>query len=474
MKRRGFSPDAGTYATLLSGYDRIRDWQSCSKQLENVHNVHNDYFERCANLHPQDFHTSPTSKYISILTQAGQFDRIFDVLDSLKNPNAHTFGAVFRALTLRKNTEKLDGLSIAEQNASDAKLLWRRVLDVQSRTGQQIADAFIVSRVLVLLLRGRESDKRFALEIAQEYAGLPISNDIDAPKPGWKTEDPTAVSVAVLSLCVSAGEWKRAALYGDELLRLRVPMRRAMVLQLMIAYTNLAKQETETASDAGSTQTDWAKVAVSVIRRMSVEGALKIPRDEDLLPSSRIYELAIQICASSGDWTRACSLFQAITGYDPASFTLSEKRLRLRSEDSTTKRSEVHTTVPIGDKGQAAQHYPTPVVLLQMLRTAVVSREPRAMLQALQMYTHFCGSAGPPKIDEWRRLSHGTIRDFGSGAWDSKFVRECEPRLKECLARIFRAVYDAQEMDEETSLRMKPLRDWCHGVVQKVPVSSLK
>src|SRR5262245_48708060 len=105
MKRRGFSPTSRTYQTMFQGLSRIEHWPRHSKQLSHAHKLY-EYFRLHINslkkedpLSPE-LTTRPLNAYITLLGNAHEYRKVFDVYFSLDQegpfaPDQYLYTAMF-------------------------------------------------------------------------------------------------------------------------------------------------------------------------------------------------------------------------------------------------------------------------------------------------------------------------------------------------------------------------------------------
>src|ERR1700683_5373016 len=117
---------------MFAGLSRLEHWSTHSLQLNHAHQLY-DYFLK--HLQAVKYHTpdsdeltvSPLAKYIKILGDAGDFQRIFDVYyamdsDGPLSPNLDIFTAIFQVLSVRRYADGDGSAIFHNQNSPNTKL----------------------------------------------------------------------------------------------------------------------------------------------------------------------------------------------------------------------------------------------------------------------------------------------------------------------------------------------------------------
>lgn len=372
MKRRGFRPTISVYTTLLQGWNTIsaRDWQKYPKQLEHceaVYQAYREYVNDCKQRESKAIiSVVPIAYYLKILGRTGQYQKMFDILYSLDEsgplaPDCSIYGAFFWALLDRRSTEKLGNLSIDEQNAADAKLLWRQLEKDMEKRGFELT-WYAAVPILRLLARGRPSDHQLAIEIIRDYYGLAPPGETPPPpkaKLSWDSFQ------AVMEMCNKLQKYRLCTYYAKQVTDNKIlVLDHFHVHQVLLAYHSLA------ALSPG----DESQKVVDLIRRMHVESALD-QRNPKLLPSKLNYQLALTICWRCEDWSSACDVFTRMTGFDSN---------ELLDEPAENGR------IPQRMERSEGRNMPLdPLSAMYLARTAIASKSSVAMRQCLRMLALF-------------------------------------------------------------------------------------
>lgn len=379
MKRRGVKPDMGTYATMMTGYGYIDDWSEFSKQLENCHAVHEHFFENREGLtfEGRDRLLIPTSKYFSILSKAGLHDKMFDIFNQMDasgpwSANAHVYGAMLAAIPYRTHSKKVDG---RERNASDAKLLWRQMKDAERR-GVASIDEYVIGRVLSILSRGRPADQQLALEIAKEYTGFAAPGEETRPA---KVELTSNLRLSVLQLLRKLGRSRLIMHYTKQLMAADGANVAFWARYVLGAFNDIAI----------AAPSDESEKSLELLKRMLLEAVRR--GDKLLRPTMHDYETALMLCWRCEDWTSACEVFHLMTGYHAGEFAPRFQDSAADQEQESSSQKSVRA-----ERSEGLNLTPTNLAMLNLLRTAVMSKDGNIMRQYWEMYSYFFGFKPPP------------------------------------------------------------------------------
>ncbi|GJJ15628.1 hypothetical protein Clacol_009906 [Clathrus columnatus] len=341
MKRRGVRPSIRTFGVLLQGYNQIEDWRNHSVQLKNVHSIC-DQLLRFVKEEGQDEEVNiiPFNSLIKIYGKTGQYQKMYDIYNELDKkgplaPDIYTFTILLNAIANRKKldpepygyfedtsiasfdqwsdasenpqkdetTNPNDPTAVAYKNASDARLIWKELLEV-CRT----PDSYAIRAIIVILAKGRPSDQNLALNICREFLGL-------AP-PGEKAKEsliPIHAQVlnVLLSMCNNSCRHRHTLQYVEQLLgprRVEVLATEHMNLALE-ARAVLASTEHTRASEALETLKWMIRMAVIPRSRVS-EGGL----GPQIKPSGDTYDLVALTCFYAKDWSSLLETFAIMIG----------------------------------------------------------------------------------------------------------------------------------------------------------------
>ncbi|KAF8272057.1 hypothetical protein EI94DRAFT_1567094, partial [Lactarius quietus] len=188
MKRRGFMPNLRTYATLMSGYATVENWDPLTKQLNVVHSIYdqlkqqletsgNLVEERTSRTGDLSFVQYNIALYISILGKTKNYQKAFDVFHDLdtdgpRAPHPKVYSALLCLSADRLDPEDAEATA---QAVSDAKYVWKRHMrsldkqpDHRRRIEPRSVDAFVK-----VLSHGEPSDHELMFDILRDLCGLP-------------------------------------------------------------------------------------------------------------------------------------------------------------------------------------------------------------------------------------------------------------------------------------------------------------
>lgn len=313
---------------------------------------------------------APFTHYIKFLGKLGDFESALDVYNSMEDdsgvaPTSHVFSALFYALHNRKSSLKSDGLTIQQQNASDAKLLWRD-LERSFEKHKFHVDHLVLSPVLLILMRGRDSDRAFAFNLIKDYvlqddetsssaSSLGTSN---ASQPKLVTKQKIPINRIILRFTLEslndAGRPEETLKCIEAFKRSTEDRRKPKaqsklnfivdgdmrgidvwsLQQGMIAYAMLADKrrndinsavvEGSVAQSSGLSSATtgptplYARQALALIRWAILQGALA---DDQLWPRRSTWNTIFGICLSERDWDTAREVFLLLSGVHLSTIT---------------------------------------------------------------------------------------------------------------------------------------------------------
>ena len=127
----------------------------------------------------------PFNQFIRYFAKVGDFETVYEIYNTMEDygvvPSERTYSAMLYALLSRQSSVKRDGLTVHQQNASDAKLLWRDAERAAVAQGFPF-DSMILAPLFFILKDGRPSDHEFALEVIQKHilGGAPLDPSTSA------------------------------------------------------------------------------------------------------------------------------------------------------------------------------------------------------------------------------------------------------------------------------------------------------
>jgi hypothetical protein len=279
MKRRGFIPNIRTYATMMSGYATVDDWEPCPKQLELVHSLYGhlkQHIERTDNLIDDpagesgvSFVLYPIALYISILGKAGSYQKAFDVFHGLDTdgplaPHPKIYSSLLSVLADRTD---VDAEAIA-QSVNEAKYVWRRLQRSLDRQPHQEIEPRSVEAIIRILSRGKPSDHELMFDILRDICGLPHPDegrpDRPSPPSQKKRISPTVwILNEVLDGCLAAGRPDMAVHYAQSVMNARElhPILRARHLHKLLRahHILLAKEEGPGSPSRAQNAASWVE-----------------------------------------------------------------------------------------------------------------------------------------------------------------------------------------------------------------------
>lgn len=373
MKRRGFSPTLQTFTTFFGAFQSLGDWSKHTKMLENVHRLHDSYQQYTEHVKAIDpaspeLSVAPVTGYIKILTDAGLYQRMFDVLHAMADegplaPNQFTFAALFRGLSWRRATSGGPEAQAAmcARNASDVKLLWRQMLKIAEKNPQFEFDSHLITPAISALASGSPSDQLFAFDIVRDYLGL--------TKPG-ETPQPPRVQLSthllgeVLYLCNSSQKYRLGVHFFRQVVD--HPDNRAIITHRHVEtvirlFAGMSMMGSDEASAQALETLEWLLQEEASARNAG-----------DLRPTITTFSLVLNVCWRNGDWASATRTFELMTGYNPDDF----------ADGSRVKEPEMQKRSP----GRNIK-LDTPA-MAHIAHTALASQELANMRQCLRIIDH--------------------------------------------------------------------------------------
>ena len=372
MKKHRYPPNIATYIIMLSGMSKIDDWADRSRQLRHCHNIYDsyrEYMEFCKEKGLRDeLANSPIVLYAKILSKAGLYQNFFDLLFSVEEtgplaPNEYFYSTCFNALLRRESLENPGVLSVREQNASDAKLIWRR-MEIDVRRNNTKIDSSVLVSALEVFSYGRPSDLQFGLDLVQRYIGsLPpevttIEGNVDINQYLFST---------ILDLCLRAQNYDLCTRYGKQIIdwwkaaETRVQgldLTHAEIYRILVGHYHLAK---------GGSRDELPK-ALQLYRWAASQG-------EDLCPTTNEFNTMLAICEFCNDWTAACEVLEISTGISVNKFRNGNINGE-KTDDALSTASSSSITV----RARPLTH---------IARTALASHQITIVQQCLLIMTHF-------------------------------------------------------------------------------------
>lgn len=383
MKRRGLSPTTRTYQTMFSGLSRMEHWPTHSLQLTHAHQLY-DYFMK--HLQAVKYHSpqseeltiTPLAKYIKILGDAGDFQRIFDVyyamdIDGLLAPNLEIFTAMFQVLAVRRYADGDEGIVFHNQNGSTAKLLWTQMLRVSKKSPGFTIDSHLIAVALRALSRGRTTDQEFALDVVRDHLGL--------VKPGETSVDFTNTNLTVhtlaaaLEICNEMKKPRNCIYYLQQVMHPRYSSPKSVRARAQLV--DRVHMEQGLRAFVTLAQSGVPGQAAQALETLQWMLRSEITQSNDnLRPELKTFNLVLAACRFSGDWESAAKTFELMTGYKAGDFA-DVKEGSEREKPVMEMRSKGRNLTPDTD------------VLSSIVRTALATELAANIRQALRIVDHF-------------------------------------------------------------------------------------
>ena len=393
MKRRGFKCDMWAYSTILAAFSKISDWSNRTKLLQNAHKTYESYISY---LHTVKFHNPtstelsviPINAYLTILTKAHQWQKMFDVYNSLVDdglvqPNSVTYTVMISGLASRsmlENSDDAGGNSIRERNASDARLLWRQMLKRIENGADFQVDAHLVVAIVRALSLGRPADQIAAFDILRDYAGLAKPGE-SAP-PAQVQPSPMLLSDA-LWLCNVAQKyrlcihWVQHFMESDPQLLDRGHMDHALN-----AFGSLAAMGSLTEASRALQMLEWM-----------LEQEATTSRGHRIRPGLSTYTLVLVACWRAKDWDSALRTFELMSGYRGEDFA-----------DGATGSPQMT------ERSQGRNVLPDAAAMSCLVRAATASGDPANQRQCLRIVCHLGVRRYLSAVDEAEEAQRAATR----------------------------------------------------------------
>jgi hypothetical protein len=322
MKRRGFVPNVRTYATMMSGYATIENWEQYSKQLASVHSVYEQLRQHIetprivvddpAGESGASFILYPIALYISILGKTDNYQKAFDVfheldMDGPLAPHPKIYSSLLCVLADRVDSEDTHPTAIA-QSVSDAKYVWRRHMRSVDKNPHHSIEPRSIDAMIKVLSRGEPTDHELIFDILHDICGLPRPNNDQASSPSPAPSPPKVAPTGwilseTLDSCITAGNPDKAVHYAQSVMsapELRPILRRWHLSKLIVAHLLLAKEGGSTSPPRAENVAEW------------VEWITARARDERTAPTESSLVLALELCYLCEDIHSALRIARAV------------------------------------------------------------------------------------------------------------------------------------------------------------------
>ncbi len=321
MKRRGFKPVLRTFTSLMGAFLRVPSWEERTKLLQNVHKTYDNFLEYIELVKTHDPESpecsiAPINAYLSILSRAGQQQRMFDVYNALDQsgplaPTIVTYTVVCGALghsSMATHGDTPEAQDLRERNASDARLVWRQLTKRLGEDDTSVrVDAHLISSLIPVLALGRPADQVVAFDILREYVGLakPVET---APKA--TAERSGALLSDVLWLCNASKKHRLCVHFVQQLITQASPvLDRGHMDHVLAAYGALAATGSTTEAARALQMLEWM-----------IEQEVTRDRGHLIRPGLSTYTLVLVACWRAKDWESTMRTFELMTGYRASDF----------------------------------------------------------------------------------------------------------------------------------------------------------
>ena len=321
MKRRGFRPTLRTFTSLMGAFIRVPSWKERTKLLQNVHKTYDNFLEyielvRGHNPQSPECNIAPINAYLSILSRAGQQQRMFDVYNSLDQsgplaPTAITYTVVLGGLghsSIVTFDDTPTARAIRERNASDARFVWRQLTKRLEEDDTPVrVDAPLIASVIPVLALGRPADQVVAFDVLREFVGLAKPGET---APAATAELTGALLSDVLWLCNAAKKHRLCVHFVQQLIAQDSPMLdRGHIDHVLAAYGTLAATGSTTEAARALQMLEWM-----------IEQEVASARGHLIRPGLSTYTLVLVACWRAKDWGSTMRTFELMTGYRASDF----------------------------------------------------------------------------------------------------------------------------------------------------------
>ena len=373
---------------MFSGLSRLGHWSSHPVQLTHAHQLY-DYFLKhlqAVKYHKprsEDLTVSPLAKYIKILGDVGDFQKIFAVYYAMDTEgslaaNRDIFTAMFQVMGNRSLHASQDVLAVHPtqvRTSSSPKLLWTEMEKASQKSPGFEIDSHLIAAALKALSRGAHSDQELAFKIIRDYVGL--SRPGEPPVESAKDTLTVHTLAATLEICNELQNFKLCIHYLHQAMRRRAfapssggislghVLDRGHMEKGLVAHLNLANSGARGHSIQALDMLQW------MLRTEVTQ------RHVQLRPLAATYHIVLAVCRSEGDWAGATRTFEIMTGYNAGDFADLDFSQTERTKPVMTTRSKGRNISPDAE------------TMSSMVRTALSTCVPANIRQSLRMVDHF-------------------------------------------------------------------------------------
>lgn len=374
---------------MFSGLSRLGYWQSHPVQLTHAHQLYDYFIKHLQTVKhhmpkSEDLTVSPLAKYIKILGDAGDFQKIFDVYYAMEPEgplaaNRDIFTAMFQAMGSRSMQAAGDVPAVHPtqvQTSSSPKLLWTQMERISKKSPGFEIDSHLIAAALKALSRGGASDQELAFEIIRSHIGL--SRPGEPPVKEAKDTLTVHTLAAALEICNELKKPKLCIHYLHQAMRRGasasssrggIPqghvLDRGHMEKGLVAHLDLADSGVRGHSVQALDMLQW-------MLRTEVTH-----RHVQLRPLAATYHIVLAVCRSEGDWAGATRTFEMMTGYTAGDFADLDFGNAERKKPVMETRSKGRNLSPDAE------------TMSSIVRTALSTHVPGNIRQSLRMVDHF-------------------------------------------------------------------------------------
>ena len=262
----------------------------------------------------------PFALYISILGNAGNYQKAFDVFHALDTggplaPHPKIYSSLLSVLAERVGATDVDAEVVA-QSVSEAKYVWRRHMRSFDKEPQHDVEPRSIEAMIKLLSRGNPPDHELMFDILRDICGLPSPGPSDAHPPSQPPQKKKVVLTTwilneILDGCITAGRPEMAVHYAQSVMDTRElrPVLHAWHLnKLLRAHILLAKK---VSASPGPSRAE--NVAAWVEWLVAQDPTHK---SKETTPNERTIVSALELCHRCNDMHSALRIARAIIFYN--------------------------------------------------------------------------------------------------------------------------------------------------------------
>ena len=370
---------------MFSGLSRLGHWQSHPVQLTHAHQLYDYFLKHLQTIKyhkpkSEDLTVSPLAKYIKILGEVGNFQKIFDIYYAMDTEgglaaNRDIFTAMFQAMGSKSSQAGEDVPAVHPtqvRTSPSPKLLWTEMERASQKSPGFEIDSHLIAAALKALSRGAPSDQELAFKIIRDYIGL--SRPGEPPVKSPKDTLTVHTLAAALETCNELQNPKLCIHYLHQAMRRRTiapssgqghVIDRGHMEKGLVAHLELANSGARGHSIQALDMLQWM-LRTEVTRR-----------HVQLRPLAATYHIVLAVCRSEGDWAGATRTFEMMTGYNAEDFADLDFSHTERTKPVITTRSKGRNLSSDAE------------TISSMVRTALSTHVPANIRQSLRMVDHF-------------------------------------------------------------------------------------